>query len=178
MGWLFTSKKDRLIQEANEFLTALKQNGGLKPVAADLMMKPNEKAYLQESRIVLKETRAVRKSSGSAAGFRIAKGVYIGKTRGTSHSEQVLQDIDRGTLVLTNQRLVFDGATENRVIKLDKVLSVQMYRDAIEVSLDGRAKSIFFTVNNPYIWSTVFRIIQGVPDPENLKDVNLKISFE
>lgn len=178
MGWLFTSKKDRLIQGANEFLETIKQNGGLQSVAADLMLKVNEKAYLQEGNITLKETRAIRKHRGGATGIRVMKGVYIGRSQGTSHSEQVLQDIDRGTLVLTNQRLVFDGATENRVIKLDKILSVQMYKDAIELSLDGRAKSLFFTVENPYIWSTVFRIIQGVPDPENLKDVNLKISFE
>lgn len=65
---------------------------------------------------------------------------------------QRLKQIDEGTLTLTNQRLVFDGSHENRNVQLSHVLSVRPWSDAIEGSLQRRAKSQVYRVTNPIIW--------------------------
>jgi hypothetical protein len=78
---------------------------------------------LLQEQSALHETRAYRVSGGG--GTRIGR-IYVGG--GMSESHQRLRAIDSGTLVLTNQRLVFDGASESRTIKLDDYVCYSLAR--------------------------------------------------
>lgn len=171
-------KKEEKIKLANDFIEEIKKKSGLQPITTTIMLKRDEKAFLLEENVIFRETRSVSKRSGAGLGFRLFKGVYVGGYKGEARSHPELRDIDNGSLILTNKRLVFDGSIENKVINLDKILSIQVYLDSIEISIEDKSKSSFFVVKNPYIWGAVFNIIRGVPDPENLKDVNLNIKFE
>lgn len=179
---LFTSskqkKKEEMTKVANTFVADIKQKGGLQPIETSILLKKDEKGYLEESEITLKETRMMSKRSGGGVGVRLFKGVYVGGYKGESRSHPELRGIDMGKLVLTNKRLIFDGKTENRIIELNKVLSIEPYLDAIEISTEDRAKSFFFFVKNPYVWITVFQILRNASDPENLKDINLSTEFK
>jgi hypothetical protein len=116
-----------------------------------LVLKEDEIAILDESS-VLYESRAYRVSGG--AGTNIG-GIWVGGA--VSESEQRLKQIDSGRLTLTTARLVFDGSMENRSIRLSDVMSVEPSPDApldaIEVSTEKRAKSLVFSIENPFIWA-------------------------
>lgn len=79
-----------------------------------VILKRAEEAVLVLPNITLKEPRAVRTSVGGYAGptIRIAKGISFrlgsGTSRSVSHDE--ITSIDKGTLTITNKRLIFTGS--------------------------------------------------------------------
>jgi hypothetical protein len=67
-------------------------------------------------KMILYEMRAHRQSVGMS--FRVAKGVYVGKRAYISKDQ-----LDRtavGTVILTNQRLLFVGAAKTITIQIGK----------------------------------------------------------
>lgn len=152
MGIFKYFKKKKLIEEGQAFLDKVIAEKKLNVISPTINLQKSEKAFY-EGEVKMKESR---------------------KKRGYTE----LQEIDSGRLVLTNKRLIFDGNTDNRFIKLDKILSVQSWLDAIEISIDGRAKSIFFLVNNPYIWAVLINIVQKVENPENLEGIDINIRIQ
>ncbi|MBI2031110.1 MAG: hypothetical protein HYT08_00690 [Candidatus Levybacteria bacterium] len=173
-------KKELLVAEANEFSLNLNKEKNLPAISTQLLLKPQEEAFVQTDS-KLYETRAVsyHKSSGSGGAVRIAKGVYVGGSSrsGKSESVQELKPIDEGTLILTNKRFVFDGKNENRIIPLDKIISIDPHIDSIEISAENRTKSMWFTVPNCFIWIFTFQILIQVPDPHKLGEVHLTANF-
>ncbi len=143
-----------------------------------IILKKDEKAFFLEEKVPLKEVRMVSKRSGGGMGVRLFKGVYVGGFQGESRSLPELRDIDSGVLILTNKRLVFDGMIENKSLDLDKMLSIEIYTDGLEISFEGKTKSSFFMVKNPYLWKLVLGVVKGVPDPEKIKKGGLNIKFE
>ena len=103
---------------------------------------------------VLLETRAYRIYGG--AGTRVGR-IYLGG--GASESHQRLREIDSGILVLTNQRLIFDGGNENRSVNLRDVISANAWSDAIEISSSRRQKSQIYRVQNPIIWAQMIQML-------------------
>lgn len=139
--------------EALRFFSDLEKRKKLHTVDVNIVLQRGEAGLLQEPSNLL-ETRAYRLYGGG--GTRI-RGVYIGG--GASESYQRLRNIDSGTLVLTNRRLVFDGGAENRALNLKDILSVSCWSDAIEVSSSRRQKSQVYTVNNPFIWQQMIQML-------------------
>jgi len=118
-----------------------------------IILKPGEEAHWH-SPTQLMEERAIRHTYGGAV--RVMKGVYIGGRKGESHGE--LRTIDTGSLLLTNKRLIFNGGFRNSEYKLDKVVSVEEYKDAIEIGASNRKKVQIFVVDEPHKWATYIRI--------------------
>ena len=123
----------------------------LKEVNTSLMLKKGEVAYFDISS-TLSETRAERTSQSVFAGKR-QKNIFFGGSQSRSKSHQVLTTIDKGSLILTNKRLVFDGKKTNRNIKLNKLLSVEeesnfFSSDQLEISVESRKKSMYFSVED------------------------------
>lgn len=178
-------KKEALKQskavEANNYVVSIQENKGLPSINTSIFLDSGETAYLEEPTTLL-ETRAIRKysSSGGGVGFRIAKGVYVGRggRTGTSESHQEWRAIDKGKVIITNKRIIFDGEQENRSIKIADVLSASISVDAVELSLSNKSKSVIFSVNNGYIWGTIINIIKKVEDPSNIGDLKLDIQFQ
>ena len=98
--------------------------------------------------------------------------MYVDGYKGQSESTQELRAIDSGELTITNQRLVFRGSKENRVIPLSKVIEIKMHNDAIEIATTGRQKSSIFTVNNPYIWNVNLFVLSKVDNPLDFSGIN------
>lgn len=162
------NKREELIAEARGFIQNIEQTGKLPVVETLVSLKPDEHAFLSEE-AKLKEMRSFSVRSSSGMGVRLMKGVYLGKSSGTSRGQTELRDIDKGTLVFTNTRIIFDGNSENRVIPMDKILSMRPYLDAVEISIENKQKSEYFLVRNPLLWTSVYQIIHAT---------NGKIKFE
>jgi tetratricopeptide (TPR) repeat protein len=93
----------------------------------------------------LVEPRAVRTWLGAYGGssIRIAKGLSLrfGQSRGQSESHEELRTIDIGTLVLTNERIVFVGLKRSSSVPLKKIISVEGFSDALLVRREGKQKT-------------------------------------
>jgi hypothetical protein len=159
--WLMPSRDeeqrrrfDILRLDAERFFSHLQERGTLPDVAVDIVLQKGEIALLREDGSQLAESRAYRVFGG--VGTRI-RGVYIGG--GASESYQRLRQIDTGTLILTTERLIFDGGLENRALKVKDVLSAEAWSDAIEVSSSRRQKSQVYSVGNPLIWSRMIKAV-------------------
>ena len=73
----------------------------------------------------------------------------MGGGSGQSTSTQEWALIDTGMLTITNQRVIFDGGQQDRIVALDKIVSVvpKLRRDravvgCIELTAEGRQKSM------------------------------------
>ena len=143
------------IQQVETYFEKAKQNERLPEVETYIMLKPDEKAFLQDN-VKLLEIRKVTKSQRGGGAVRVMKGVYIGGSSGTSRSHDELREIDQGHLILTNKRIVFDGGTNTRDFNLDKIISVAPGDNGIEIAVEGRLKSLIYTgMQNPYLWAAL-----------------------
>ncbi len=118
-----------------------------------VILKPNEETHWY-SAAEMKEERAVRHASFGRV--RVAKGIYVGGSRGESHGE--LRTIDSGDLLLTNQRLIFNGNMRNIEYKLDKIVSVQEYADGVEIGSTSRKKVQVYIVDEPHKWAGYIKL--------------------
>ena len=114
-----------------------------------IILKKDEKVIAAFPNIVLKESRAVRVSSGSYGGpsFRVAKGVYfhVGGFGSTSQSHGEIKDIDTGILTITNQRFIYSGKMKGVDVTLRKITGVEPYSDGIALHREGYQKTQYFT---------------------------------
>ena len=133
------------------FVNALNQGTlNLTPVSdPPVILKKNEEACVVFSGITLMEPRAVRQTRGGYAGptIRVAKGVSfrMGSVAARSESHEELRNIDQGTLVLTNKRLIFIGSKRTTNIDLGKIISITAYKDGIASQRENKQKTEYFT---------------------------------
>jgi hypothetical protein len=158
-------KKKKLLEELNLFIEQIKEKKKIEPIKTDLLLKEGEEAYLEEKTTLL-ETRSVRYHSTKAVGFRVTRGVYVGIAPGKSESQEEWRAIDEGIIALTNERLIFDGSKEERIIPLRKIISARP---------ENRRKSMLFTVNNPLIWVTFIHILVKGGDLKKIEDLKVDI---
>lgn len=162
----------RICRDAMKYLKSIEREHSMPIVPTDIILESDERAYYCAP-ATLFETRAVRHYQSGFAGFRVAKGIWIGGSKGRSISNQELGQIDSGTLTVTTYRIIFDG-NQNRNINLGKIISIKPYSDSVEVSVSNRQKSMFFTAENPHIlyhiirlandgWDTISRIGHDIP---------------
>jgi len=129
---------------AESYVAQANRNGGLPTVDTNVMLKRGEAAFYSAP-TTLYETRAVRHHTAGHGGVRVARGVWIGGTRGKAESHQEWRHIDDGSLTVTNQRIIFDGRKTNRAVPLDKLISFDIGIGEVEISASNRQKSMVFT---------------------------------
>lgn len=172
------AKRQVMIADAKRFMASVSARHGLKVVETSLLLKQGESAFYSIYS-ELSETRAVRRYQSGSAGLRVAKGVRIGATRGTSYSTQELTRIDSGNLTVTNKRLIFSGNnTTTRTVMLSKVIKAEPALETIEIAIEGREKSMIFTSPNPLVAATVIMICSQVADPGDLSGDTVNIRFD
>lgn len=140
-------------EEAPQFFRDLERRKKLPVVPVAVVLRQGEMGIFQEAS-TLYETRAYRLYGGG--GTRI-RGIYVGG--GASESHQRLREIDSGNLVLTNQRLIFNGSTENRAVILRDILSASAWSDSVEISSSRKQKNQIYRVRNPLIWSQIIQML-------------------
>lgn len=171
-------KKEIVNSRANavkKFFNRVNQEKRLPVINTHIILKAGESAYLQEN-ISFFETRKVTISNRGGGAVRIAKGVYIGGAKGISRSHDELREIDSGHLILTNKRVIFDGQTNTRDFKLEKIISVSEHYDGIEMAIEGKNKSLIFTgISNPFMWQALVAFIRQIPSTGELPTDTIEI---
>jgi hypothetical protein len=167
--------KTALVNDANRYLLTVKEQGALPQVPSNINLKAGESAFYSTAS-TLYETRSVRNYQSGGGGVRVAKGIYVGGSKGRSTSSQEWSKIDSGALTVTNKRLTFEGAGETRSFPISKILSSDSSSETVQVSIEGRQKALVFSAPNPLILATILRICCQA-DPLNLSETNLDITF-
>jgi hypothetical protein len=168
--------KERLLIQARNFAADVQKDRALRTVATNIILKPGEAAFYSKPSTLF-ETRAIRHYQAGHVGFRVARGVWVGGTSGRSTSTQEWDKIDTGTLTITNRRLIFDGRQQDRTVPLDKIVSVNCAVTWIEVSVEGRQKSMILAVDNPMIAAAIIQLCRQAKDPLNLSE-KIDLQFE
>lgn len=163
------------LKEVKSYFDKINRDRKITIINTHILLKDKEDACLQ-NKVRLFELRKVTKSERGGGAIRIAKGVYIGGTKGTSRSYDELREIDKGELILTNKRLIFDGTNNTRDVKLDKIISISESLDNLEIAIEGRDKSqVYDGIDNPYLWKTLIYYIRQIPPTGELPIMDLKI---
>lgn len=76
---------------------------------------------------------------GLGASFRVARGLYL--HGGQSESREHLAASDSGTVILTSQRLMFNGGRRSWTIKKTQLAGYELMEDALAVSKSSTAKN-------------------------------------
>ncbi|MGD0650576.1 MAG: hypothetical protein ABSA97_05475 [Verrucomicrobiia bacterium] len=166
-----------LFASARQFVADVQQRKALFPVESNVLLKSGETAFYS-SPSALYETRAVRHYQSGFTGFRVAKGVYVGGSRGRSVSSQEWSEIGNGWLTITNKRLIFDGGGASRNIALGKIVSIKSSLKGLEVSIEGRSKSVGFEAANGMITAAILNICCQAENPLDLSQTKLNFTFE
>jgi hypothetical protein len=154
----------RICADSDAYLTLLKSSVGLPVVPSTALLQYNERAYYCAPSS-LYETRAVRHHESGFASIRVAPGLWIGGSQGRSVSTQEWTKIDSGTLIITNERVIFDGSHELRTIPVKRIVSVDTLRDSVELAVESRQKNMVFEAANPLILASIVRLSsQGYDD--------------
>ena len=152
--------EERMDNQYRKWRESVDRGGRIPPVAVGMHLAKGETAYLQ-LRAALCEIRAVRNSTHTGGAFRIAKGVTVGRGYTTSESHDEWRQISTGVLYVTNKRLVFDGDMQNRVVKIDDVVSAQAGAAQVAITAASRQKTMLFDRINGQIVRDVIEMIQG-----------------
>jgi hypothetical protein len=139
-------------------LVLARANDGRLPVmdGPQLMAQADEIVHGELPAALMKQV-ALREFRGGSAGFsfRVAKGVRFRTGSFRGHSVVVgtqLKTVDTGVLSITNKRVVFLGAQKTVESKYSKLVGVQVYSDAVSLSVSNRQNASLFTVEDgPYI---------------------------
>lgn len=113
-----------------------------------VILKRGEEPVVVLPNISLKEPHSVRTSYGGYGGptIRVMKGVSFrlggASHRSTSHDE--IKTIDRGTLTITNKRLIFTGSMKTLNYNLSKILSITEFKDAIGIQKENKQKIEYY----------------------------------
>jgi hypothetical protein len=120
---------------------------------ASIILKPFEELSLIIPHTELHESKSlgtprVSNRVGMSAPMPFFKRSRIYTSTGESHSNTGavynLREVDTGTLILTNQRLVFTGRLKTLNMDLKKVLNVDLYTNAIQINLENKQKTEYF----------------------------------
>jgi hypothetical protein len=151
LGFSKSDLEVAIAQHQEQFFIA-RVNDGRIPVldSPTILLKRDERAHLQTDAQLLKEV-VIREYKGGSQGmsFRIAKGVSyrVGSHRGTLQVVgSRLETADSGILTVTSQRVVFAGARKTVEVRYDKLVSLNIYGDAIQFHVTNRQTASLFKV--------------------------------
>jgi hypothetical protein len=143
------------VTELQDYIDAVKKNGKILPIKTSLILKNDEEAYLEDF-VKLYEIRGASKLDRLYVGARVMKGIYVGGSTGVSRRFDELREIDAGKIVLTNKRIIFDGKFNNRIMDLDKIISIELYDDGFEIATeDKRQSQLYGGIRNPFLWKNL-----------------------
>ena len=112
---------------------------------SSLMLQRGEKLILDIPGISYCEEKTV-KTKGSYQGFsvRVMRGVSyrFGGFEGAPGQEVV--ELDTGSFILTNKRLIFSGSTDSVEYPLSKIVTIEPLEDGILVNRSGKRKMEYF----------------------------------
>jgi hypothetical protein len=122
-------------------LLAKIENGELPVINPGVILKRGEQCHASFT-CALHELRTVTKAvryHGPSGSIRIMKGLSYryGQVNVNRVTSEELRQIDSGTLLITNKRLLFNGSNKNSQILLKRIIHFTLYRDALQIEKDS-----------------------------------------
>ena len=113
------------------------ENGEFPEIPTDVNLGAGEVCHFQSSATLHEIRSRIRRVSyhGPTARIRIMKGVYyrLGSFEPSIVRDEHLEQVDSGTLYLTNKRLLYRGARKSSSIRLNKILAFRVAEDGLIV---------------------------------------------
>lgn len=153
------SRENQITALKKEF-ERLNSGGEIATVSCAANLREGEFALLAEE-ASLSQLRSV--STTNAVGTRVRLGsipIYLGQAR--RHSDKELMGLGDGTLILTNQRLIFVGALDSFSEDLKKIVAVTGGIDFISVSPARGSPRLFSEIRGLY-WQAFFQLVTKHP---------------
>src|SRR6266550_3319938 len=123
---------------------------GPKSISTDLVMKPTEIALASRAATLCRHKTRTQYVGGSQGlsiplghGFRYR----VSSFRGHPVQSDVLAQLDQGTLVVTNQRLVFLGNKREVSTPVGKLIQIEPFSDAIGIAREGKESRDIYLVD-------------------------------
>lgn len=121
--------------------------------SSPLELKRGEHALLAMPATLARNQTRTRYVGGSR-GFSFPIGhtgirYRVGSFHGQPISQQVMAQVDRGSVVVTDQRIAFVGASKSVVVPLPKVVHVEVYNDGLAVFHEGRENADYIMCKAP-----------------------------
>jgi hypothetical protein len=133
------------------------QAGNYPAVPAGIVLKGTEIA-LYSMPAALAEDRTTSRTVGGSVGYSVPLGhgfrFRVGSYQGQTIREERLTTVDQGSVVVTTQRVVFNGRRRSLAIPTNKILNTVVYRDGLDVRAENRVKREVFLCQNPLLLNT------------------------
>ena len=117
------------------------RDGTARVDAAGILLHKGERAIWAEPASLIEECTVSRQWQGQSQGFsfRIAKGLTyrVGGTRGHSVAVKANVPTSDGTLLVTDQRIIFSGDAKSFSVTLEKMLNFHLFSDGLSLGVDG-----------------------------------------
>lgn len=120
-------------------------------VYGEMILKKNELCHYSAGSNLIEERSKTRYVGGSqGVSVRIAKGLYyrVGQFKGERVVDTFKQVTDSGTLFITNQRVCFVGRTKSITYPINKIISFNIYSDAVQIIKENDSKPKYFSINS------------------------------
>jgi hypothetical protein len=177
--WLFSRRQRSNKQTQDDELNTLcnyfkyvNSTRAFPTVALDTITPKKNEFCLINKQATLYELRAHRQSVGIS--FRVAKGVYVGKRAYLSKDH-----LDRtavGTVILTNQRLVFVSASKTVTVQIGNIITAQAGRDSLQVHSEKRQRPIILQFPSAQLAALLITAFLRHPFTENILPKGLTIT--
>ena len=120
-------------------------------VPTGIVPEPGEQFYLEVPAAHYEE-KSFRQYVGGSSGVSIPviRGVRmrVGATRGVSTTQSIVEEDDRGTLVIGDYRVVFAGHRRNISIPLRSIASVEAFTNGFQLAVANKKATRFRTDND------------------------------
>lgn len=138
----------------------------LTPKSCALNLESGENCYWSgnaDEVMAVKHSQRVGYYGGPSV--RVASGVYMraGTSRSHTESRTAPEVVDRGTLYLTNERVIFTGIAGTKTFAYKNALRVDTFTDGFSLDMPNSARVTFVTHEPSAAW-TIDRISRGAYD--------------
>ncbi|WP_407424069.1 hypothetical protein [Methanobrevibacter sp.] len=112
-----------------------------------LLKKGEEILYRSYDNIVLKEPKSITVSESTYVGMGGGSGRFYqsyGSLSSVSQSQEVIQPIDVGQLIITNKRFIFSGNKRNIEVNISQITAITPFSDGFKLQRTGKQKVEYF----------------------------------
>ncbi|MCK9335643.1 MAG: hypothetical protein M0Q99_10065 [Candidatus Cloacimonetes bacterium] len=149
---------NNMLEECQQLCDRAYEEQKMPEVSLPFQIKKGEKGYIKD-RVDFHEQRSKSVSTRGGGAIRVAKGIYLGGSQGTSRSVPEMRMIDQGNIFFTNQRILFIGENAVKEYPLKRIISISTAKDGFWIASEGKQKRQFFkTYHNPMLWDLVLRM--------------------
>jgi hypothetical protein len=143
--------------------------GNLPEIDSTVRLTRNEVAHFEGPATWMHlKTRRKRVAGSRAQSVRIAKGIRLrsNSTPGKTVEWEEFQPVSEGKVVVTSKRLLFVGDKKNFNVKLDKILDLELFPDAVMIYRGTVNPTYLFMDDVARFYAVLSTVLEDSEEPE------------